>query len=92
MYNYQDADGRFIPTVYFIALVFTCAILFINVIVAILFDNYEDGDEEGKNEDLKELQDKADELGIPQEISSIIINNDIILGNCHLIFLSNLPV
>lgn len=63
MYNFQDSSGSVLATFYFVALVLMWAILFLNIIVAILFSNYEDNDKE-ENEDFKELEDKAIELGM----------------------------
>lgn len=68
MYNYQDSEGKFITAVYFVALVLTCAMLFMNIIVAVLFDNYENNEDQSKDEDLQELEEKALALGIPPGI------------------------
>ena len=46
MYNFQDSYDKYWTTLYFVALILMCALLFLNVIVAILFDNYEDNDKE----------------------------------------------
>ena len=46
MYNFQDSYDKYWATLYFVALVLMCALLFLNIIVAILFDNYEDNDKE----------------------------------------------
>ena len=46
MYNFRDSYDKFWTTLYFVALVLMCALLFLNIIVAILFDNYEDNDKE----------------------------------------------
>ena len=46
MYNFQDSYDKYWATFYFVALVLMCALLFLNIIVAILFDNYEDNDKE----------------------------------------------
>jgi len=51
-----------------------------NIIVAILFDNYEDNDTEETNQELKELDEKAEELGIPENIREIVIEKDLVLG------------
>jgi len=80
MYDFQDSDGMLVASLFFVTLVLTCAILFINIIVAVLFDNYEDHDEESRKEELLELEEKALSLGVPQDICDIIIKNDIILG------------
>ena len=58
-----------------------------NIIVAVLFDNYEEHDNEGNTEELAEIEEKAIEVGIPEDIRDIIIRNDIIIGkhdNSHL--------
>ncbi|CAI2380762.1 unnamed protein product [Moneuplotes crassus] len=79
MYNYQDASGSFIATIYFIGLVLMCAILFMNIIVAVLFDNYDGAEQDNEDEDLKELEEKAEELGLHPSVSDIVIKNDIIV-------------
>ncbi|CAI2379843.1 unnamed protein product [Moneuplotes crassus] len=79
MYNYQDATGTLIASVYFVSLVLMCAILFMNIIVAVLFDNYDAAGQDKQDEDLIELEEKAEELGIHSSVSGIIINNDIIV-------------
>jgi len=80
MYNYQDAYGRYITAIYFIALVTMWAILFMNIIVAILFDNYEEHDTGESNQELQELDEKAESLGIPESIRDIIIHKDLLLS------------
>jgi uncharacterized membrane protein YhdT len=80
MYNYQDSSGTYTAALYFVAYVLVCAILFMNIIVAVLFDNYDDSEEEKKDEDLIELEEKAIDLGIPEGVRDIIIRNDIIIG------------
>lgn len=82
MYNYQDSYDTYITVVYFLALVFMWALLFLNIIVAILFDNYEE-QEEGQDDDTKELEQEAEEIGIPEEIREIIIHQDLVLGKCQ---------
>lgn len=54
-----------------------------NIIVAILFDNYADDDDEDMLEEYKILEEKAEELGIPDVISDIIIHKDLVLGMTH---------
>jgi hypothetical protein len=51
-----------------------------NVIVAILFDNYADDDDEDLLGEYKLLDEKAEELGIPDAISELIIHRDLVLG------------
>lgn len=80
MYNYQDTTDKYITAVYFVALVLTWAILFMNIIVAVLFDNYEDDDKQSSNEELEEIEEKAVKLGIPPHVWDLIIRNDIIIG------------
>jgi hypothetical protein len=84
MYNYQDAYGRYTTVFYFIALVIMCALLFMNIIVAVLFDNYEEHDTSEMNSELKELEDKAKELKIPKGIIEVIIYKDLLLGKSPL--------
>lgn len=81
MYNYQDSSGTYTAAIYFVSYVLVCSILFMNIIVAVLFDNYDDSEEEKKDEDLLELEEKAIELGIPESVRDIIIRNDIIIGS-----------
>lgn len=48
---------------------------------------YEEHDNEGNTEELAEIEEKAIEVGIPEDIRDIIIRNDIIIGkhdNSHL--------
>lgn len=80
MYNYQDSYDKYTTVIYFISLVSMWALLFMNIIVAILFDNYEDNDTEETNQELKELDEKAEELGIPENIREIVIEKDLVLG------------
>ena len=80
MYNYQDSYGRYITAIYFIALVAMWALLFMNIIVAILFDNYEDQETESENEELKELDEMAEEIGISSSMREFIIHKDLVLG------------
>lgn len=80
MYNYQDSYGNVIVAIYFVALVIMCALLFMNIIVAVLFDNYEDHDLEDWNLELSELEEKAETLGIPKSIRDIVIRKDLVLG------------
>lgn len=63
MYNYQDSYEKYQTTIIFVALVLMCAILFLNIIVAILFDNYEDSDDEDVKAEVAELMEKAQKLG-----------------------------
>ena len=84
MYNYQDSTGTLIASVYFVALVLMCAILFMNIIVAVLFDNYDNSGEDKEDEDLQELEEKALSLGIHPAMCDTIINNDIIIGMFYL--------
>ena len=64
MYNFQDSYGKYITTIYFVALVLMCALLFMNIIVAVLLDNYEEFDSDDKNEDeIVELEKQAKDLG-----------------------------
>jgi len=51
-----------------------------NIIVAVLFDNYDNSGQDTEDEDLQELEDKAVSLGIHPTVCDIIINNDIIIG------------
>lgn len=85
MYNYQDAYGSVIVAIYFIALVIMCALLFMNIIVAVLFDNYEDHDKEECNLELEELEEKAEALGIPKSIRDIVIRKDLVLGKLSVV-------
>jgi hypothetical protein len=80
MYHHQDSYGKYTTAIYFIALVAMWAILFLNVIIAILFDNYVDDDDEDLLEEYKVLDEKAEELGIPDTISDIIIHKDLVLS------------
>lgn len=79
MYNYQDSYDKVFASLYFIGLVAMCALLFMNVIVAILFDNYEDEDHEEENEEIKLLEEKAEELNIPSSVRDVIIHKDLLL-------------
>ena len=51
-----------------------------NIIVAILFDNYEDQETESENEELKELDEMAQEIGISSSMREFIIHKDLVLG------------
>jgi hypothetical protein len=84
MYHYQDSYGKYTTAIYFIALVAMCAILFMNVIVAILFDNYADDDDEDLLDEYKLMDEKAEELGIPDAISELVIHRDLVLGKITL--------
>ena len=86
MYNYQDTYGRYVTAIYFVALVSICALLFMNIIVAILFDNYEDNDTGDQKQELIELEEKAESLGIPTCVSDIIIKKDLVLGKLICLF------
>jgi transcriptional/translational regulatory protein YebC/TACO1 len=55
-----------------------------NIIVAVLFDNYEEHDTSEMNSELKELEDKAKELKIPKGIIEVIIYKDLLLGKSPL--------
>lgn len=51
-----------------------------NIIVAVLFDNYDTAGQEKEDEDLQELEEKAISLGIHPSVSELIINNDLVVG------------
>ena len=63
MYNYQDSYGMYQTTIFFVALVLMWALLFMNIIVAILFDNYESSDDEEEKAEIVELKEKASKIG-----------------------------
>ena len=64
MYNYQDSYEKYQTTIFFVNLVLMCALLFMNIIVAILFDNYENGDDDEEKAEIAELREKASKIGI----------------------------
>jgi hypothetical protein len=51
-----------------------------NIIVAILFDNYADDDDKNLLAEYTILEEKVEELGIPEIISDIVIHKDLVLG------------
>ena len=63
MYNYQDSYEMYQTTIFFVALVLMWALLFMNIIVAILFDNYESSDDEEEKAEIAELKEKACKIG-----------------------------
>lgn len=62
MYNYQDSYGKYLTTIYFVALVLMCALLFMNIIVAILFDNFEKHNT-GQRDEVYLLEQRAIDMG-----------------------------
>jgi len=78
MYNFEDATGKFISTFFFIALILMCSMLFMNIIVAVLLSNYTENTEENDDEDLKEIEERGNQVGIPSNILQLIIEYDLV--------------
>ena len=77
MYNYEDASGSILATFYFVALILMWALLFLNIIVALLLYNYNRNINAGDDTDLQEIEKKGRKMDIPPEILKLIIDNDL---------------
>ena len=70
MSNFQDSYNKYVAAIYFTALVLLCALLLINLIIAVLLENlHESQNMLGKSHDFEQIIIELTELGFPSSAS-----------------------
>jgi hypothetical protein len=78
MNNYQDSYDKYIAASYFIALVLLCALLLINLIIAVLLDKlHESQENDSKNGKFLDLLESLVNLGYPNSVAQFMTSYEL---------------